>query len=94
MTEPTFLIIWNTGLTLLLGLISWAAKGKEKEFDSVKEEQQRISILLNRTREEVAKEYVTKAEVHADINRVLDRLDRLDAKLDVVIKEQVNAKRQ
>jgi hypothetical protein len=45
-------------------------------------ELQRIQILLNRTREEIAKEYVTKAEVHADINRVLDRLDRLDAKID------------
>ena len=94
MTEQTFLIFWNTGLTLLLGLISWAAKGKEKEFDKVCVEVDRLSILLNRTREEVAKEYVTKAEVHADINRVLDRLDRLDAKLDVVIKEQANAKRQ
>jgi hypothetical protein len=30
----------------------------------------------------MAKEYVTKQEVHADINRVLDRLDRLDEKLD------------
>ena len=94
MTEQTFLIFWNTGLTRLLWLISWAAKGKEKEFDKVCIEVDRLSILLNRTREEVAKEYVTKAEVHADINRVLDRLDRLDAKLDVVIKEQVNAKRQ
>ena len=94
MTEQTFLIFWNTGLTLLLGLISWAAKGKEKEFDKVSTEVDRLSILLNRTREEVAKEYVTKAEVHADINRVLDRLDRLDAKLDVVIKEQANAKHQ
>ena len=94
MTEQTFLIFWNTGLTLLLGLISWAAKGKEKEFDKVCVEVDRLSILLNRTREEVAKEYVTKVEVHADINRVLDRLDRLDAKLDVVIKEQVHAKHQ
>jgi hypothetical protein len=42
----------------------------------------RITILLNRTREEMAKEYVTKTEVHADINRVLDRLERLDEKLD------------
>jgi predicted DNA-binding protein YlxM (UPF0122 family) len=42
----------------------------------------RLQILINRTREEIAKEYVTKAEVHADINRVLDRLDRLDEKLD------------
>ena len=82
MTEQTFLIFWNTGLTLLLGLISWAAKSKEKEFDEVKTEQQRISILLNRTREEVAKEYVTKAEVHADINRVLQSLSVMDAKID------------
>ena len=94
MTEQSFLLLWNTALTIILGLVGWAAKGKEKEFDKVSSEVDRISILLNRTREEVAKEYVTKAEVHADINRVLDRLDRLDAKLDVVIKEQVNAKHQ
>ena len=85
MNEQTFLIFWNTGLTVLLGLISWAAKSKEKEFDEVKIEQQRISILLNRTREEVAKEYVTKAEVHADINRVLQSLAVLDAKIDRLV---------
>ena len=45
-------------------------------------ELQRVTILLNRTREELAKEYVTKAEVHADIGRVLDRLDRLESKID------------
>ena len=44
--------------------------------------------LINRTREEVAKEYVTKTEVHADINRVLDRLDRLDEKLDRLMEDR------
>jgi hypothetical protein len=85
MTESTFLLLWNTGMTIVIGLISWAAKSKEKEFDEVKAEQQRISILLNRTREEVAKEYVTKAEVHADINRVLQSLAVLDAKIDRLV---------
>jgi hypothetical protein len=33
----------------------------------------------------VAKEYVTKAEVHNDINRVIDRLEALDAKLDRIM---------
>jgi hypothetical protein len=42
----------------------------------------RVTILVNKTREEIAKEYVTKVEVHADINRVLDRLDRLEVKID------------
>ena len=56
-------------------MLSWVLKDKSDEI-------KRVTILLNRTREEVAKEYVTKVEVHADINRVLDRLDRLDEKLD------------
>ncbi len=67
--------VWNTVLSVLLGLLSWVLKEKSAEVH-------RLQVLLNRTREEVAKEYVTKAEVHADINRVLDRLDRLDLKLD------------
>ena len=51
----------------------------------------RIQILLNRTREEVAKEYVTKIDVHNDINRVLDRIDRMEAKLDDFIRDQRSA---
>ena len=51
------------------------------------DELKRLDILLNKTREEVAKEYVTKVDVHLDINRVLDRLDRMEQKLDTVIKE-------
>jgi predicted DNA-binding protein YlxM (UPF0122 family) len=69
------LMLWNIGLTALLGIVGWVLKEKSDESN-------RLQILINRTREEIAKEYVTKAEVHADINRVLDRLDRLDEKLD------------
>ena len=69
------MMLWNVVLTAALGLVTWFAK-------TMWAEQQRLSILLNRTREEVAKEYVTKAEVHTDINRVLDRLEALDTKLD------------
>jgi len=68
-------VLWNIVLTLLFGIVSWVLREKSAEL-------QRIQILLNRTREEVAKEYVTKVEVHADINRVLNRLEILDAKLD------------
>lgn len=69
------LMLWNALLTIIIGFVGWVLKSKSDELH-------RIQVLLNRTREEVAKEYVTKVEVHADINRVLDRLDRLDAKLD------------
>ena len=67
-------------------MLGWVLKDKSDEL-------KRVQILLNRTREEVAKEYVTKTEVHADINRVLDRLDRLDEKLDRLM-EKHHAKQQ
>ena len=68
-------LFWNSALTLILGIIGWFLKSWADEL-------QRLQILLNRTREEVAKDYVTKAEVHADINRVITRLEALDAKID------------
>lgn len=78
------MMLWNALLTTLLGLVSWTLKAKSDEID-------RLQILLNRTREEIAKEYVTKVDVHHDINRVLDRLDRLEGKLDAVIRENRSA---
>ena len=62
-------------LSVVISVIGWVLRDKAAEL-------QRVTILLNRTREEIAKEYVTKAEVHADINRVLDRIDKLGEKLD------------
>lgn len=68
-------MVWNTVLSVSLGLIGWVLKEKSAEVH-------RLQVLLNRTREEMAKEYVTRDQVHTDINRVLDRLDRLESKLD------------
>jgi hypothetical protein len=78
------MMVWNVVLSAVLAVMGFLLKGK---FDEI----ERLSILLNRTREEHAKEYVTKADMHLDINRVLDRLDRLDAKLDGYMKEQRSA---
>ena len=78
------MMLWNVILSFASGLILWMIKTQWEEI-------KRVQILLNRTREEVAKEYVTKVEVHSDINRVLDRLDRLEAKLDTFIREQKSA---
>jgi hypothetical protein len=69
------LSIWNFVLSILLGLVCWTLKEKSAELA-------RVTILMNRTREEMAKEYVTKAEVHADINRILDQLKSMNEKLD------------
>ena len=78
------LMLWNAALSFVSALILFWVK-------SMHDETKRIQILLNRTREEMAKEYVTKADVHSDINRVIQRLDRLDEKLDAFMKEQRSA---
>ena len=44
-----------------------------------------IGWVLKSHVEEVAKEYVTKVEVHADINRIIMRIDNLDAKIDRIL---------
>jgi archaellum component FlaC len=75
---------WNLVLTALLAVVSWVLKDKAAEL-------KRLEILLNKTREEVAREYVTKVDVHNDINRVLDRIDRLENKLDAFLKDQRSA---
>jgi|TARA_R100001463_G_scaffold135234_1_gene198297 hypothetical protein len=69
------MMLWNILLTVTLALLGWWGQSMYKEV-------QRLSILLNRTREEVAKEYVTKTEVHHDMNRIIERLDHLDGKID------------
>ena len=78
------LLIWNVVLSFLSAIILWVVKSHAEEV-------KRIQILLNRTREEVAQEYVTKGEVHDDMNRVTARLDRLEGKLDAYMKEQRSA---
>jgi len=76
--------IWNAILTAFLALLGWSLKDKADEI-------KRLQILINRTREEMPKEYVTKVDLHTDINRVMDRLDRLENKIDLFMKEQRSA---
>ena len=45
-------------------------------------EAKRIDILLNKTREEIAKDYVTKQEVKEGMNILMDRLEKLHEKVD------------
>ncbi len=68
-------MIWNMVLTLIVAILGWVVKDKFAEL-------QRLGILLNKTREEVARDHVTRAEVRADSQMLLDRLDRLEQKID------------
>jgi len=73
------MMLWNMALSLIVGIMGFLVKGK---FDEL----QRLNILLNRTREEVARDHITRAEVRADLDKIREHFDdgfkRLEAKLD------------
>ena len=76
--------VWSAILSFVSALIMlW--------INNVNNETKRLSILLSKTREESAEKYVTRSDVHSDMNRVIARLDRLDEKLDAFMKEQRSA---
>jgi len=72
------MVVWNAVLTGIVAIMGFVVKDK---FDELK----RLGILLNRTREEVARDHITRAEVREDMRQLLDRLERLDQKIDKLI---------
>ena len=72
------MMFWNIVMTLIFAPIIHSIRNNATEL-------KRIDILLNKTREEVAKDYVTKIELTISIDRVIDRLDKLDEKMDKLI---------
>lgn len=68
-------MLWTAALTAGLGLIGWVLK-------SAVDEMQRLNILLNKTREEMAKDYVTKADSSAVMSQIVARFDRIEEKID------------
>jgi hypothetical protein len=73
------MLIWNVVLTAIVGIMGFVIKEK---FDEIN----RLGILLNRTREEVARDHITRSEVRADMERLLHHVDsrfnRIEEKLD------------
>ena len=71
-------IVWNTVLTVLLGVLAYLMVSKFTELD-------RLNILLNKTREEMARDHITRAEFRADMTQLMDRFDRIERKIDAMI---------
>ena len=73
--ELTPYLFWNIFITLVLAPILYSIRSNTAEA-------KRIDILLNKTREEIAKDYVTKQELKDDMNVLMDRLEKLHEKVD------------
>jgi hypothetical protein len=73
------MMLWNIVLSVVVAVMGFFLRGKINELD-------RLGILLNRTREEIARDHVTRAEMNTLVDRLGDRFDRaferLEAKVD------------
>ena len=73
------MMIWNVILSGIVAVLGFIVKGKFDELD-------RITILLNKTREEIARDHVTRAEMNVTVDKLGERFDnafkRLEDKLD------------
>ena len=74
------MMVWNVVLSAVVAIMGFFLKGRMDELE-------RLGILLNRTREEIARDHVTRAEMNVTVERLGDRFDRaierLEAKLDM-----------
>ena len=79
-------ILWEAASYLWNGLLTIGGAVIVLFIKSHHSNVQRIEILLNKTREQVARDYVNKTDLTADMNRIFDRFDRLEDKIDSFMK--------
>jgi hypothetical protein len=73
-------LIWSTVLSVALGGLWFFIRERIEEV-------KRIDILLNKTREEIARDYATNTEVQRVTDHIDQRFNRLEAKIDQLIQQ-------
>jgi hypothetical protein len=74
------MMLWNIALSAAVAVMSFLFKGKIDELD-------RLGILLNKTREEIAREHVTRSEMTTLVDKLGDRFDRAFERLEAKVEE-------
>jgi len=75
-----FNTVWLSTISLLIAVLAYMVNEKFRELA-------RISILLNKTREEVARDNVTQAEIDRITNYIDQRFNKLEEKIDQLIRQ-------
>ena len=73
--------VWSATLTLLMSVMGYILNEKFRELN-------RITILLNKTREEVARDNVTQAEIDRITSHIDQRFNKLEEKIDQLIRQR------
>jgi len=78
--ELSSYIVWNIVLTLVVAPVLYAIRTNSTEL-------KRLDILINKTREEMAKDYVSRDTFEYDMEKVMKVLEKLEQKLDRLFEE-------
>ncbi len=68
-------ILWNLIITIIILPVGFLIR-------NVLSEQKRLDILVNKTREEIAKDYATRDQIEADFDKLFSSINKIDEKLD------------
>lgn len=68
-------ILWDIIISLIILPAGFLVR-------SLLAEQRRLDILVNKTREEIARDYVTRQSMDITFQRIMDSIERIDEKLD------------
>ena len=79
--ELSSYIVWNIVLTLVVAPVLYAIRTNSTEL-------RRLDILINKTREEMAKEYISRDTFEYDMAKVMKVLEKLEQKLDRLIEQE------
>jgi len=78
-------LIWSAVLSIVMGGFGFFIREKLSQVKDVGEDIRRVERLLNITREEVARDYVTQTEIQRITDHIDQRFNRLEAKIDQLI---------
>ena len=73
-------VLLNMVFAAVISGLGWWIKSQHDEI-------KRVTILLNRTREEMSKEYVTKADSNQVLLQIMNKFDRLEGKIDKLMEK-------
>jgi len=78
-------LIWSAVLSIVMGVFGFLMREKLGQIRDMGEDIKRVERLLNITREEVARDYVTQTEIQRITDHIDQRFNRLEAKIDQLI---------
>lgn len=77
--------IWSGALSIIVGVFGFFMREKLLQVKDIGEDLKRVERLLNITREEIARDYVTQTEVQRITDHIDQRFNKLEAKIDQLI---------